>query len=478
MKLPDEFLSRTGTQLCPNEFGAFLASYRHPPVRGIRFNRLKTSEDLARHVLPIIIKPKQVPWCREGYSFIDDARLSKHIMYHAGLFYIQEPSAMCPVEVLEPLPGERVLDLCAAPGGKSVQIAGHMNGRGLLVSNDRSASRCRGLVRNIELAGARNVVVLSEDPTKLAARFPLFFDRVLVDAPCSGEGMFRRDKDMSAAYAKNKPEKCQSLQKELLYLAAKMLGPGGCMVYSTCTFNRAENEDVVEDFLARNSVFRLGQINHQALGVERSDYGIRIWPHKSDAEGHFAALLINRGEGRHSLMQEQAGAKESFAFLPCKSGEGNFQKQDRACVTYGKPPLEFAAFMDEHLLPDRHGLEGYLATYGENLYLLPEPLNLDRLRVARSGLHLGTLRKGRFVPSQALALALFQDSCVHKADLSFEDAARYLKGESIPWEAFPGGGKPWVHVCCMGLPLGFARYVNRRLKNCLPRGWVGEIVGI
>ncbi|MCL1844740.1 MAG: hypothetical protein FWF77_02440, partial [Defluviitaleaceae bacterium] len=235
-----------------------------------------------------------VPWCKTGRYYTDE-RPAKTIAYHAGLFYIQEPSAMCPAEVLGAEPGQRVLDICAAPGGKSVQIAGKMRGEGLLVSNDASASRSRALVKNLERAGVTNAIVLIEQPRKLAARFPEFFDRILVDAPCSGEGMFRRDPDAIKAYTANKPETCAVVQSEILRHAAKMLAPGGRMVYSTCTFNRVENEDVIEAFLQKHPDFALVEIDHSALGIQAGfdaeQKTARIWPHLSCGEGHFIALI-------------------------------------------------------------------------------------------------------------------------------------------------------------------------------------------
>ncbi|MCL1884162.1 MAG: RsmB/NOP family class I SAM-dependent RNA methyltransferase, partial [Defluviitaleaceae bacterium] len=267
--LPLNFLSRMKDMLGSEEFDAFLKSYEDPPVRGIRMNPLKPANSPYN---------SQVPWCKNGFYYSPDERPAKTIAYHAGLFYIQEPSAMCPVEILGVEAGDKVLDICAAPGGKSVQIAGHLMGRGLLISNDNSASRNRALVKNLERAGVTNAVVLTEQPKNLAKRFPEFFDKILIDVPCSGEGMFRRDPDVIKSYERTPPETYTALQTEILENAAKMLKPSGQMVYSTCTFNTLENENIIANFVQSHNDFSQIQTT-------------RIFPHLSQGEGHFACLL-------------------------------------------------------------------------------------------------------------------------------------------------------------------------------------------
>ncbi|MCL1878290.1 MAG: RsmB/NOP family class I SAM-dependent RNA methyltransferase, partial [Defluviitaleaceae bacterium] len=290
IELPKIFKERVREMLGDENVGHFFASYNNEAARGINL-RIGAGSDTTRTDLI------SVPWCEKTGRYYTDAdeRPSKTIAYHAGLFYIQEPSAMCPAEVLGVSPGQKVLDICAAPGGKSVQIAGKLNGEGLLVSNDASASRSRALVKNLERAGVTNAIVLVEQPKKLATRFPQYFDRILVDAPCSGEGMFRRDHDAIKAYTANKPEACAAIQSEILRRAATMLKPGGRMVYSTCTFNRLENEDVIETFLKTHNHFSLLKIDHALLGIQAgfdlSGKTARIWPHLARGEGHFVALL-------------------------------------------------------------------------------------------------------------------------------------------------------------------------------------------
>jgi len=309
MDLPEIFIKRMKSLMCEEEFNLFIKSYENPSLRGLRVNLLKYNEGATvLKQLPFLTTP--VPWCKEGFIFENENRPAKSIAYQAGLFYIQEPSAMCPAEVLGVTPGQRVLDICAAPGGKSVQIAGKMRGKGTLISNDLSPTRCRALSKNLERAGVTNVIVLSSEPKKLAERFPLFFDRILVDAPCSGEGMFRRDEDLIKAYSKSKPEACVLMQKEILFFAAKMLSPGGQLVYSTCTFNPYENEEIISYFLEMNDDFELLPINHEALGISEGRAGwvaspfdlkntARIWPHKATGEGHFIALLGKKDEANN-----------------------------------------------------------------------------------------------------------------------------------------------------------------------------------
>jgi len=437
--LPEIFLNRMKDLMDAEEFSAFTKSYEEPPLRGLRLNLLKPTkiDDLDKGFFT------PVPWCNEGFIFPSDMRPAKSIAYHAGLFYIQEPSAMCPAEVLKPQPGEKVLDICAAPGGKSVQLAGHMRGRGTLISNDASASRSRALVKNLERAGVTNAIVTTELPKKLAERFANFFDCILVDAPCSGEGMFRRDGDLIKAYSANKPEACVLMQREILFFAAKMLKPGGRLVYSTCTFNPMENEDVIAGFLAGQNDFELKKTN-------------RIWPHLAPGEGHFVALL-EKSAGKHS-----AGTCGSAGVISANA----FSQ-------------EFSEFCREFLQDDFVGAmfpRKRLILHGTSLYLQPERLDLRGLRVARSGWLLGESAKGRFVPSQALAMGLRKEQAKFTADLSEEDATRYLRGDSLelPSESVIShkSNKPWVLICHESFPLGWARLVQGRLKNNLPTGWV------
>ena len=457
--LPEIFLQQMQALLQPDEFRAFCNSYNNPTVRGLRFNKLKIStQNVEKFKLPITYK---VPWCAEGYTYPATERPAKNLFHHAGLFYIQEPSAMCPVEVLAPKPGHKVLDLCAAPGGKSAQIAGHLQGEGLLLSNDASPTRSRALVKNLERMGVTNAVVTTELPKKLADRFPSFFDRILVDAPCSGEGMFRRDPDAIKAYTANKPDACMAMQTEILCYAAKMLKPGGRLVYSTCTFNTMENECVIAGFLEGNKDFTPLEINHKELGVihgfDNLPQSARIFPHLTNGEGHFIVLL----EKAPSTLL----ADESISEL---------KHRKSTTSTHSPVPREFTEFCNSFITGLTFPAEGIVA-HGVNLYLQPEPLDLRGIRVARSGWHLGECSKGRFTPAHALAMGLRKDNVHYFAELCEENARRYLYGESLDADDIlqvSPKSKPWVMVCYQGFPLGWARLVQGRMKNSLPVGLV------
>ncbi|MCL1842271.1 MAG: RsmB/NOP family class I SAM-dependent RNA methyltransferase [Defluviitaleaceae bacterium] len=457
--LPETFVTRLKSLLSAEDFSAFLESHKNMRVRGLRVNLLKVIEPTE---IPGAFLKTPVPWCKSGFIYDENERPAKSFAYHAGLFYIQEPSAMCPAEVLGVEAGQTVLDICAAPGGKSVQIAGHLGGEGLLVANDASPSRSRALVKNLERAGVTNAIVLAEQPKKLAERFPGFFDRILVDAPCSGEGMFRRDPDAVKAYSANKPEACAAVQREILRHAAIMLRPGGRLVYSTCTFNTVENENVITAFLKNHEEFSLVPVDHDALGV-CPGIGLRetarIWPFSAPGEGHFIALLEKCDTAR---------------FCNISPREKNFN----AARGKNSPENAFAEFCKEFLQCDNL-LDWHIITHGSNVYLQKKlqknlqkiPLELSGLRVVRSGWFLGENAKGRFVPGQALAMGIRKENARFFAELSEEDAGRYLRGESLDYKGKTLDGKPWILICRNGFPLGWARLVQGRLKNNLPVGW-------
>jgi len=472
--LPESFITQMKA-LLTDEFDAFLETYDAPTVRGLRLNKLKPSDIYAD--LP------PVPWCANGRYYPETDRPAKSIYFNAGLYYIQEPSAMCPAEVLKPEPGRRVLDLCAAPGGKSVQMAGFLQGRGLLVSNDASPSRSRALVKNLEMAGVTNAIVTTEMPNRLAKRFVEFFDRILVDAPCSGEGMFRRDSDAVKAYTSNKPVACAEIQQEILREAAKMLKPGGRLVYSTCTFNTLENEGTIKDFLAKHPEFVLIPISHEELGISKGLDGLdevgRIFPHRAKGEGHFVALLEKLVVPKKTKPAEQGTNKacEQARAKACEHRAKACEHRAEACEYRAKAGApftkktnsQFLEFCKEHIIPS---LDGYIVPHGVNLYLQPEPVDLSGLRVARSGWFLGETAKGRFVPSQALAMGLKKEDVKYAVELSENEAVKYLKGETLDCAAADlPSTKPWVMMCYKGYPLGWARFVQGRLKNNLPVGW-------
>jgi len=424
MKLADAFLESMREVIADKaEYEEFLAALRGQREYGLRVNTLKIdSSDFLRTSGIDGLSP--VPWCGQGFYYDKQgqAPLGKHPLYNAGLYYIQEPSAMSAAAFLDAQPGDRVLDLCASPGGKTTQLAAALGGRGLLVSNDATFGRIPQLLRNVEMAGVRNAIVLCESPQKLATRFEGFFDRVLVDAPCSGEGMFRKDPAAITAWDESKPTRLATIQRGILNEAAKMVAGGGYLLYSTCTFNRLENEDVIEDFLRRHRDFEL------------CGEPLRIWPHKDRGEGHFAARLRRRGEAEAKSLQKSFPKVKSDLF------------QD-FCEKY------------ELRLP-----EGDVFAHGDRLFVAP-PIypDLSGLRTIRAGLFLGTLKKQRFEPSYALALALKKSDFAQTIDLPLDSPliAKFLGGESFEIDETDG----YKLFCVQGYPIGFAKLLKGRLKG-------------
>ena len=293
-------------ELLEGDYDAYIKSLDEKPYVGIRTNLLKLTKEKLKEILDRDFK--EIPWVKEGFYFEEEKgvlttpslsniekinSISKNPYYFAGLYYIQEPSAMTPAMVAGIKPGDKVLDLCAAPGGKSTQAASYLQGEGLLVSNDFSASRVKALQKNIEVSGIDNVLITNEDPKNLSKVYIEYFDKIIVDAPCSGEGMFRRDSAVFRAYLGRGPEFFTGLQVSILNEAAKMLKPGGTLVYSTCTYSKVEDEGSLSEFLENHPDFKIDKINAD-FGFEESKIlpgTIRLFPHKIKGEGHFVARL-------------------------------------------------------------------------------------------------------------------------------------------------------------------------------------------
>lgn len=435
--LPAAFLERM-KRLLGDEYEAFLSSYDRPRNTGLRLNPRKRAP-----ALPFCAE--RVPWEENGWYLLPEARPGLHPYHDAGLYYLQEPSAMAPAGLLDAQPGETVLDLCAAPGGKATQLAAAMEGQGLLICNEIHPKRARILASNIERLGVTNALVLCEHPAKLAERFPCFFDRILVDAPCSGEGMFRKEDAAVTDWSEETVAMCADRQGEILNTAAQMLRPGGRLVYSTCTFSPEENEGVISRFLHTHPDFFIEEtdvpwfdhghpewVDDPAEGLERT---VRLWPHKLRGEGHFATVLRRRGEAERTPAPLQKPAAL---------------------------PQAVRDFLAENGL----SLPGIAVTFGDTVYLAPEGLpELRGLHVLRAGLELGEVRKGRFVPAHALALALdrFPATADFPADSAEIDA--YLHGQTL---RAPQTG--WTLVCADGYPLGWAKGADGVLKNHYPKG--------
>ena len=425
--LPEAFLNRMKDQL-GEEFPAFLDSLERPRAVALRFNPLKGEAPQ----LPFV--QAQVPWEPVGYYYDPQSRPGLHPYHEAGVYYLQEASAMAPVALLDPQPGEKICDLCAAPGGKTTQIAGRMQGEGFLLCNEINPKRAKILSRNIERMGVSNALVTNEHPQRLADRFAGFFDRVLIDAPCSGEGMFRKEEAAVTDWSQETVEMCARRQAEILHSGAAMVRPGGRLVYSTCTFAPEEDELAVEQFLQTHPEFTLEGI--EAPWFESKTPGMyRMWPHKLLGEGHFAAVM-RKLDGEADDVQLCKGEK-----LP-------------------KEWLSFAKELDIQLP------EGKAIQFGQSLFWVPEQMpELARLKVLRPGLELGSVQKGRFLPAHALALWL--KDCANTENFAAEsrEMAAYMHGDVVPSKK-----TGWCLVTVGGYAIGWGKGDASVLKNHYPKG--------
>ena len=458
-KLPADFLNTLEGMLGTKGLNRYIESLECERVYGLRTNPLKATPEQLKSLLTCLTH--NVPWLPEGFYFSPENRPTKSVWYHAGLFYVQEPSAMLPAAVAGIEPGHTVLDICAAPGGKTTQAAGYLQGKGLIVANDISISRCKPLVKNIELSGVTNAIVICEKPERLAGRFVDFFDRILIDAPCSGEGMFRKDKSAISSWSRHKPEACAAIQWNILNKAAIMLKPGGRMVYSTCTFEPSENEDMIEWFLGAHNEFSIVPINCSELGISATTSGAgRIWPHLQEGEGHFVCVLSKSTNNSHRI-NDSSKTKEDTA-VGAQKLSSRHKNLEHVSMDY------FRGFCEEYLTNE---LDGNFVTLGESLYKIPSPMpDLGGIRTVRNGWYLGELKIKRFEPSQAFAMGLKKSDVRNTINFSSNsrDAERYLKGESFDVEAKNG----WALVCVDGYPLGWAKVQNGRMKNKYLKTWI------
>ena len=425
--LPEVFLERMKAQL-GDEYEEFLRSLERPRAVALRFNPLKGENPQ----LPFVREP--VPWEPQGYYYDPESRPGLHVYHEAGVYYLQEASAMSPVALLDPQPGERVCDLCAAPGGKTTQIAGRMMGEGFLLCNEFSPKRAKILSRNIERMAVANALVTNEDTAALAKRFPGSFDKVLIDAPCSGEGMFRKEEAAVTDWSVETVEMCARRQAEILHNGAQLVSPGGRLVYSTCTFAPEEDELAVAQFLESHPDFE-PEIMETPWFDPVENGGHRMWPHKLLGEGHFAAVLRKKGEDE----------AEFDAF------EGE------------KIPKEWASFAKELSikLP-----AGKAVMFGETLYWAPEGMpDIRRLKVLRAGLELGTVKKGRFEPAHALALWLKTCANVETFEADSQEITQFMHGNVIP-----SSKRGWCLVCADGYSIGWGKGDGNVLKTHYPKG--------
>lgn len=469
IELPEAFKEKM-KELLKTEYEAFFESYEKERVQGLRRNPEKTEEKEFLEKVPFHLT--KIPWAKEGYYYDSSDRPGKHPYHEAGLYYIQEPSAMAVVELLDPMPGDCVLDLCAAPGGKTTQIAGRLMGEGFLLSNEIHPARAKILSQNVERMGIQNAVVANETPERLAERFPEFFDKMVVDAPCSGEGMFRKDEEACRQWSPEHVVMCAARQRRILDSAAHMLKAGGRMVYSTCTFSPEEDEQTIETFLSEHPEFEIEDMGiREGLSPGKPEWGTsakealrgtyRIWPHLSEGEGHYLAVL--RKTGDHS---------------------GTWKRKAPQYLKDKAVWKEYEGFCrDVFTVPERYLDREEYILFGDQLYLLPpQMIDLAGLKVVRPGLHMGTMKKKRFDPSHALALSIKKEDAARRFPMSAAgmEAVRYLKGETLRIEdVFQteeskncrlSDQKGWVLMTVDGWPLGFSKLAGGILKNHYPRG--------
>lgn len=460
--LPEDFLRQMKQLLPEREYDAFLQTYAQPASHGLRVNTLKITPEAFEAWAPFSLQT--VPWCPSGFYYDSEARPGLHPYHRAGLYYIQEPSAMAVVELLDPQPGERILDLCAAPGGKATHIAAKLAGEGWLVANEIHRQRVKVLTENIERCGVTNATIVNAAPDQLADRFQGFFDRILVDAPCSGEGMFRKNRDAISEWRLKTVTMCAARQKAILHDAVPMLRPGGRLVYSTCTFNDQENETVVSETLRRFPELTLIEPPNKpypfAPGVPSTtkthhlplDAVFRLWPHKLTGEGHFIAVFQKREDA-----PDESGERKSAR-----------SKQKNGQHLWLRRLDSLDAFMADTWTMPRPFRS--LVAYGSHLYHThPDLPVLDGLRVVRPGFYVGQMKKRRFEPSHALAMASRAADVQRVIRLSIEDTERieaYARGESLILNT---PDKGWALVTVDGFPLGWGKQDGTVLKNHLPK---------
>jgi NOL1/NOP2/sun family putative RNA methylase len=529
MNLPEAFVERM-KEMLGEEYRAFADSYNKTRLRGLRVNTMKISPEEFERIAPFPVK--RVPWVRNGFFYDNDVFPAQHPYYAAGVYYLQEPSAMTPADRLPVEKGDRVLDLCAAPGGKATELAAKLDGTGMLVANDASNSRARALLRNLELFGTKNVMVTAELPAKLREVFPLYFDKILVDAPCSGEGMFRKAQEVIGTWSPERVEYFASQQRNILENAYEMLVPGGLLMYSTCTFSPDEDEQMISWFLEKYPDMELLDIPaYEGFSPGRPEWAdgredlrkcIRIWPHVMDGEGHFLALLHKRGENASAgsssdrtatdgrmeqaesclalreegdgIRNRNAAPEERFPAFDdgeCFVKSKKLKKKDRK--RNGKMPKgmgcggrarEAAAGNNALTQEQTARMKEFLAgsgipsdrveKYGEKGYLHQDlPRGAQHLNFLRNGILVGEWKKNRFEPSQQLAMASRPLEAGKTLTLRPEDerVEQYLRGESFRLHEGETAAVGWNLICVDDFPLGWAKIAQGQVKNKYLNSW-------
>ena len=441
MNLPIDFCERM-RELVGGEYDDFIKSYDTQINRGVRINKLKCD------TLPKLFSDSEkVLWCPDGY-YVKDGKVSGNHPYHAaGVIYFQEPSAMCVAEGLPLCDDAKILDLCAAPGGKTTHIGARMKNKGLLVANEIISKRASILSENVERMGLTNTIVTNENPSHLAEKFQGFFDGIIVDAPCSGEGMFRKEPQAVDEWSVNHTLSCAVRQKNILDDAYKMLKCGGYIMYSTCTFSYDENEAVVKHMMEKYNM-ELCPIP----GLDMLSQGIgdgmencrRVFPHKNKGEGHFTALLRRTEENETAT---------EFVKKQNKRKDTTLETAVRLYYEFEKSALKIH-------------LDGEFVLFGDNLYVLPQYVDIDKLKVLRCGLHLGEVKRNRFEPSHALSHAFDEDVYINKVETlqNSEDIKKYMHGETLSSDV-----SGWCVIKTEKYIVGWGKGSNGIVKNHYPK---------
>ena len=495
--LPGEFSVRMERLLGPEEAEAFFRSFEEPRTYGLRLNTAKISPEEFERIVPFPVC--KIPWMENGYFYNPEDRPGKCPLYFAGLYYLQDPGAMTPLSRLLIKEGDLVCDLCAAPGGKATAAGARLGPEALLIANDVSSSRAKILLRNIELAGIQNAFVTNEQPSRLAERWAGCFDCVILDAPCSGEGMFRKEESLASDWSVEKTQRLVPIQRELLLCAVDLLRMGGSLLYSTCTYNPGEDEEAIAWLLKERPEMIVKEVSPYegfSQGLE-GDTGnsqvrkcVRVYPHKMQAEGHFFAVLEKKAEISSRVQPGTEGSEWTLEAGTKKQGEAKNRKSKKGGKTKNREHdpekliLSFFSEMGIERIGNCAWKPDQIEIREDKAYYIPKASREGKLalspglRFLRHGLLLGEIKKDRFEPEETLALALRKGECRERITFGISDerVLKYLRGEPVFLEEkdFPEGKPPksgWKLLCVEEYPLAFGKLVGNQLKNKLPLSW-------
>lgn len=439
MNLPSDFLTRM-SELVGDEYDDFIKSYDTEINRGVRVNTLKCKDGMG-----LLTDCESVLWCGDGYYVTNPEINGNHPYHAAGVLYFQEPSAMSVAEGMPLCETPKILDLCAAPGGKTTHIGARMGNKGLLISNEIVQKRAAILSENVERMGLTNTIVTNETPSHLAEKFTGYFDGVIVDAPCSGEGMFRKEPQAVDEWSVSHTLSCAVRQKNILDDAYKMVKQGGYIMYSTCTFSYDENELVVKYMMDKYNMelYPIDGLEMLSQGIgEKMSECRRVFPHKHKGEGHFTALLRRTEPNKEYILPKKKDTKDT-----------SLENAKKLYLEFEKTALNIH-------------LDGEFVLFGDNLYLLPERVDIDKLRIMRCGLYLGVCKRNRFEPSHALSHALSEDMYINKVEIPSNDTRikQYMHGETISADI-----TGWCVVKADNYVIGWGKGSNGIVKNHYPK---------